>query len=341
MLARDAGGLAQAGAERLEGTLRLMSGSQMPTAADITTCRGLIERHVTQSCAAHAALNRGNAAAAAAAESLRDILLREPDATTTAVGLRRAALVRYKSSIKPDSLRKREQPIMEAIAQSVYDELGQRENKELMNTTLDVLNLLKPFAELAASTVSYAADLFSKRAALQDDTLIDQGIAYAIWAVAQLGVMPVYGLQRIELMGQDDMAHTMLTYTLHALITVPFTREPDDMNQLATAIRIGEEPEQFYNRLLATPIMRPVVQRFLEWLASHDPKVCLFDSNDVVVGYCSPHYYVSVCEFFIDAADDWASGELQNEMNLGAQSMLQAAQLRAQSVAQRLRPPSP
>jgi hypothetical protein len=104
-----------------------------------------------------------------------------------------------------------------------------------------------------------------------------------------------------------------VAYLLEGLIRVPFAEEPDDLNQLATAVQYGETAEQFYDRLLRTPVMEPVVERFVLWLSRHDPKVCLYDSNDVMVSYCSPHYYVAMCETFYEAAHDYVSGALNTE----------------------------
>ena len=60
--------------------------------------------------------------------------------------------------------------------------------------------------------------------------------------------------------------------------------------------------------------MRPVVERFVSWISTHDPKVCLFDSNDVLIGYCGPHYYSVLCEQLADAADEYATGGLQRDL---------------------------
>lgn len=202
---------------------------------------------------------------------------------------------------------------MELVAANLYQSLTIRQT-ELLPTKESVMQVLRPYAELASLSFEAAAKLFSQRAALHDDEILYQAVAHATWAVAQFGVLPVYGLQRLHAMGIDDLSDQAIEYLLEALIRVPFTQQPDDLNQLATAIQLGESAENFYDRLLATPVMRPVLERFVVWLASHDPKVCLADSNDVMVGYCSPHYYAALCEFFADAAEDYSSGEFSRDM---------------------------
>ncbi len=157
-----------------------------------------------------------------------------------------------------------------------------------------------------------AARLFSQRAALEDNTILGRAVAHAIWAVAQSVFLPVYGLDRLRAMGIAQFIEQSIEYLLDG-IQVPFVSQPDDIYQLLTAIQLGEEPETFYTRLLATPMMRPVVERFVVWVASHDPKVCLYDSNDGMVGYCKPHYYVALRECLVYAQDDWASGAYHKE----------------------------
>jgi hypothetical protein len=326
LLARDAGGIQLAGADRLAATMALRGVGAEPTAQQVADCRDFLRVHVERSSTAYAAVHRGEPVETAAVDSVVAILLQPATATRTATAIRREALQRYGCAIQPDSLRKRELPILQAIAEAVYDELTQSSRGDGEVSVLQLLTLLKPYAEMADTAVSYATDLLMRRAALDDDSLVDQGIGYAIWAVAQLGVLPVYGMQRLEMVGATDMAHNALGYLLHAMITVPFQRDPDDIQQLATAVRVGEDPQPFYERLLATPLMRPVVQRFVEWLAEHQPKKCQVDSNDVMVGYCGPHYYAAICESLADATADWASGAFQEEMSRGAETLLSVGQ---------------
>jgi len=51
----------------------------------------------------------------------------------------------------------------------------------------------------------------------------------------------------------------------------------------------------------------------VRWLASHDPTVCQWDKNDVMIGYCGPHYYASLCEDFPGLIGDYESGSLHRE----------------------------
>lgn len=326
LLIRDAGGLALVGADRVAATLRLREITTDPTEADVRACRDLIDRHLGQVVMAYKAVHRGDPVATAAAESVEAIFRQPVGSTKTAIAIRRAALTEHKAHIQPDSLRKRELPVLRAIADAVFAELTQgNETEDDPLNTLQILNLLKPFAEVAETAVTHAVELLVKRAALNNERMVDTGFAYAIWAVAQLGVLPVYAMDRLEQIGQIDVAHSMIGYSLQAMIAVPFQRDPRDMDQLATAIQPGEDPEGFYVRLLATPVMRPVVQRFIEWLGAHDPQICQFDSNDVMVGYCSPHYYASICESFVDMADNWASGDFQREAQADLAALLGAA----------------
>jgi hypothetical protein len=325
LLIRDAGGLAASGADRVEATLRLSGIVGTATQVDVAECRALITKHIGKVVMAYNAVHRGDPVATAAADSAETILLQPLGSTKTAAGIRRDAIGRHESHIQPDSLRKRELPVLVAIADSVFADLTQGvADEDDPLSVLQLLNLLKPFTELADTAVTYAVELLMKRAALNNEELVADGLAHAIWAVAQLGVLPVYALDRLEQIGETDVAHSMIGYALHAMISVPFQREPRDMDQLATAIQPGEEPEGFYERLLATPIMRPVVQRFIEWLGTHDPQTCQVDSNDVMVGYCRPHYYAAICEGFEGIAEEWASGVFQREAEAGL-AALQAA----------------
>ena len=327
VLARDAGGLEHCGADRLQGTLYLKFGGQTWTLAEVAEARETLRGHVERGCSAYEAVNRGDACAMAAATSLRTILLRETSDRRPLNTIRRQAREAHRCAIADDSLRKREQPILELIAEQAYAALAEA-NDDLMPNREAVVQLLRPYAELAALNVADAAKKFSQRAALHDDRIFYRAIAHAVWAIAQFGVLPLYGLQRLEAMGRGDVTDAALGYLLEGIISVPFREQPDDLNQLATAIQLGEDPEPFYDRLVVTPVMRPVVQRLVNWLGSHDPKVCLYDSNDVMVGYCGPHYYVALCESWADAAENLASGEFSRDME---------AMLRAMPFAERAR----
>ncbi|MFL6137359.1 MAG: hypothetical protein ACJ74O_06100 [Frankiaceae bacterium] len=316
VLARDAGGLARCGADRLRGTLYLLYGGSDWHVEQVEEARVRLASEVRLACADYGALHRGDPCAQAASASLSAILLQEPPEEQPAVVLRRRAREAHGCYLADDSLRKREQPIMRLIAKNAYGGLtGQQ--RELMVSRDAVMQVLRPFAELAAHHVEVATKFFSRRAALHDDSYLWRATAEAIWAIAQFGVLPVYGLQRLEAMGArrgGDLTDISIIWLLEGIISVPFDREPGDLEQLATAIQPGEDPEGFCDRLLLTPVMRPVVRRLITWLASHDPKVCLYDSNDVMIGYCGPHYYVALCESWVDAANDYASGELTRDL---------------------------
>lgn len=274
--------------------------------SQLQAVRSWLGTHVVQACAAYRALHSGDRCAQAAAQSTEAILLADDD-TATAASLRKAAIERHGCYVAVDSLRKRESPVLEMIARSAFaDTRG--EGDELFVNIGSMLRVLRPFAELAALNVADAAKLFSQRAALHDDAVLGRAIEHAVWAVAKFGALPVYGLDRLRALGVSDFAGQTVEYLLDGIIKVPFVTQPDDVYQLATAIQVDESAETFYARLLNTPVMLPVVERFVVWLSRHDPKTCLYDSNDVMVGYCSPHYYVALCESVADVQADWASG---------------------------------
>lgn len=312
--ARDAVGIERCDTQRLQGTLYLLFGPEPWAAEQISSARERLRAEVERTCAAFVVMHRGDPCALAAADSLQSILLQPADGTATASALRRRAREARGCHLADDSLRKREAPIMESVAANLYQALSDRE-AELLPTKDSIVRFLKPYSELAALNVGRAAKLFSQRAALEDDNILYDAVAHAVWAVAQFGVLPLYGLQRLEALGITNLGDQVLEYMLAGIIQVPFTQVPDDINQLATATQLGEEAEPFYDRLLATPVMRPVVERFVTWLAGHDPKICLYDSNDVMVGYCGPHYYVSLCQEFADAAEEYPSGELTKDFS--------------------------
>lgn len=329
LLARDAGGLARCGADRLEGTLRLLFEGDSWEVAQVVKARQHLADQVERTCSAFAVLHRGDPCAAAAATSLRDILLQAADSTVTAKALRGRAREQHGCHLADDSLRKREVPILRDLARNAYQaaRTGPKE-EDLLPTKDSILQFLSPYAELAAITVTTATDLFAKRAALADESKLYQAVAGAIWAVAQLGVLPVYGLQRLQALGIRNITDQSIEYLLDGLIHVPFVVEPDDLNQLSTAIQLGESATEFYDRLYVTPIMRPVLERFVTWLASHDPKVCLYASNDVMIGYCGPHYYASLSESLVDAAENYASGEFSSDLDEMMQPLRQGQRRR-------------
>lgn len=300
----------------------MLFGGDEWTIDQVDTARRRLAGAVSQGCAAFALLHRGDACDQAAATSLEDILNQEADSWKTARAIRQSARQAHECQLADDSLRKREQPVMDLVAHTFFRGLTEQQT-ELLPSRDSIMRVLRPYAELAGLSVEAAAKLFSQRAALDDDITLYRAVAAATWAVAQFGVLPVYGLQRLEAMGIRDLTDEAIEYLLSALIKVPFVDEPDDLNQLATATQLGEEPDTFYDRLIQTPVMRPVLERFVVWLSTHDPKVCLADSNDVIIGYCGPHYYAAMCESFVQAADDYSSGAFTRDI----ESMLEATAL--------------
>jgi hypothetical protein len=301
-LARDAGGIDRAGADRLAGSLRLRHGSNGASPDQLVATRTWLKQHVGNGAAAYRVMHQGDAVALAAAESAESILLREANDRRTAASLRKTAVEHHQCFIAVDSLRKREFAVLTVMAKSAFAAVEPK--GELFVTVDGMLRLLRPFAELAALNVDDAAKKFSQRAALQDDQILVRAVEHAIWAVANFGALPVYGLDRLRAFGITSFADQSIEYLLDGIIKVPFVAQPDDIMQLATATQLGEDARTFYGRLLATPVMAPVVQRFIIWLASHDPRSCHYYNNDVMVGYCAPHYYVALCESFVSIQDD-------------------------------------
>lgn len=321
LLARDAGGLAQAGADRLEGSLRLRFETSEPTSEQLQQVRAWLAEHIERAVSAFQVTHAGDRTQLAAADSARSILLQDPENRTSAKAIRQAAVDRHQCFVAADSLRKRELPVLDLIATSVYADTTDEDAGELFINTDSMLRTLAPFAELAALNVEDAALKFAQRAALHDEAVLVRAVQHAIWAVAKFGVLPVYGLERLRALGVNNFADQSIEQLLEAIVTAPFTVKLDDLYQLATATRLDEDAESFYNRLAATPVMQPVVQRFVLWLAGHDGRTCHFFDNDVMVGYCSPHYYVSLCESLAYVQEDWASGDFQREANELAASL--------------------
>ncbi len=321
VLARDAGGLARAGADRVTGTLHLLVGQGPWPAAAVVQARETLLSAVERASAAHVALNASDPCATAAADSVLAIMSQAADSKQTAAVLRREARQAHGCHMADDSLRKREHSVLRAAAHLVFSALQARTVEELPDYQ-SILEFLSPFAELASDAVAAAADIFSKRAALPNDAYLRSAVAAAVWAVAQFGTFPVYALERLRVMSTGDFADESIEWLLAGIIEIPFQAEPNDLGSLATATRLEEEPEVFYQRLLDTPVMRPVVERFVNWLSTHDPRTCRHAENDVMIGYCGPHYYSALCEALADMPADYLDGSWREEVR-GVLSALQ------------------
>ncbi len=83
MLAREAGGLARANAERLSGTLNLQFGQEPWPAAALIEARELLLSAVERASAAHMALNPDDPCALAAADSALLIMSQGAGSTET------------------------------------------------------------------------------------------------------------------------------------------------------------------------------------------------------------------------------------------------------------------
>lgn len=304
--ARDAGGIAKADASRLAGSSTLLWDTQDPSAADLTATREWLSAQVRQGVSVYHGMHPGDPLAHAAAESVQRILLTTQGSRQTAAHIRRDCVTKHGCFISADSLRKREAPVLETIARIAFQHIALN-TPGTLNPPVSLtaaLHMLKENAEIAARAVDLAAQFISQRAEIDNEDLFQLSLAQALWSVAQLGVLPVYALDRLRQMGVKSIDDQTTEYILDALIHIPFQAEPRDLTVLATATKLDELPEPFYTRLLATPIMRPLVERFLTWLSGHDPTTCEYHNNDVILSYCSPHYYAAMCEALTESIEE-------------------------------------
>lgn len=314
VLARDAVGLAAASATRLAGTLILLYGPVDWSAERVERVREVLARHARRICFGYEQEHSGDPCAVAAANSVRSILLQPPGGRLSALSIRRDARSQAGGCfIADDSLRKREAPVLAAIARSVYEDLRERPPEELP-TVEAAYELMKPYAALAGQAVEHAVDLFNRQAEIDDKEILVNAAAYAIWGITQTGVFPVYA-QQVAVALPRSTELSMVDQLVVLLTSAPFQGRDEDALALVRAVQDKEQPGEFLERLMNSGETEDVVRRLAQWLDSCTQS-CTYFRSDRALGYCAPHYYVALCEAFVQAIDDLPDGGLRDDVRL-------------------------
>lgn len=297
VLARDAVGLASANSDRLAGTLTLLYGTVDWATGWIEHARQVLARHTREVCGSIDENSAVDSCTVAAARSVSAILLQPADRSLSALAIRRRERTEVGCYIADDSLRKRETPVLRAIAHAAYEEMRGRPADELP-TGEAAYQLMCPFVEAASDAVSAAVDAFNRQTEVDEDTVVNAA-ADAIWAIAYVCVLPIYA-GPVQSALPRTAERTVLDQLVTLLVFAPFGAREDDPEALVRALRQEEAPQAYVERMVETAETREIVRHLERWLNSCDQS-CMYFRSDKPLGYCPPHYYVAVCQAFLEA----------------------------------------
>src|SRR3954470_6770023 len=155
IFARDAGGLVRADEQRLAATIQLLGLS--PSTEALHEARELLLAATERTCARIVEAADASPELLAACQSVRTILLQPVDEPVLASVARREAIAKQRCFMQPDSLRKRELPVLKAIAETVM-EIARKRRPEDLPEAEGLLERMAPTAALLAESMTAAIE---------------------------------------------------------------------------------------------------------------------------------------------------------------------------------------
>lgn len=305
IFARDAGGLARAGVDRLSATTRLL-GHEVATDG-LRPARELLAACTARICATIEDGTPAEPEQLAAARSVRAILLQPVDKPVLAQVARRNALENAGCFMQPDSLRKREPAVLHLIAAAAHAECSQRAPDDLPSPEA-LLERMAPMADVLGDAIEAAVELLVMRDELNDDAAIEHALDMAYWSLGELLVWPQATFEALRALPERPVEYWVLEQECLSIMILPFQAEPADGVALMTARQRHGSYQGFCRSLTQKPDTNDVGYRLYQWLDSCSA-TCTFHRSVKPDGMCQPHQYVALLDDFVDAAQHLRTGE--------------------------------
>jgi hypothetical protein len=299
-LAREAGGLGEATAEQLQGTLAMLNAA---AAEDVETAlsaaRAVLATHVRQTCealyaAATDVCNRASAASLAAS------LIRDGGHQKLA-SIRRTALADAGCHLTLDGLRKREDGLIQRIAIAVHGDLLERQRERGWRTVEEAVRHSGELIETVHDELHDGLPLLYALAPSTDERLRRGFMWQALVGVAAAMVH----LRQIVRLHAGPGPHSGVDYLFadiaqHAmLVTFPDGDDKQLAHDILTSLERWDV-EAFIPAIKAHPEGDAFLDRWGAWLTSCHP-TCAYQRADVVRLCCRPHQLtVALGEFAVN-----------------------------------------
>jgi hypothetical protein len=308
--ARDAGGLVRAGADRLAATVALTG--EMDEVAALDAARELLRACTQRICARIEQTEDAEPERVAAARSVRAILLQPADEPIAAKAARQRALERTGCFMAPDSLRKREGPVLRAIASLAWEEANKRGPQDLP-TAEGLLERLAQAAVILRTAVEPLIEMLVVRAEYLDEEKLTWLLDHTYWALGELLIWPRAAYDELRAMPDRPIEYWVLEQECLTLLVLPFEAEPADAVTLMNARLAAPEPGGFFNSVMVNSVSCDVGQRLLGWLESCTDS-CKYHRSHKIALMCGPHQYLCLLDDLVDAVKHLRSGEYGREV---------------------------
>jgi hypothetical protein len=310
VFARDAGGLDRAGIDRLAATIGLVGHADPANALE--AARELLAAHTERVCLLYEQLNVEEPCAVAAARSVRAILLQPFGASLPAAIARRQALQDVGCYMLPDSLRKREGPVLALIASSALQQLQERPPRQLPAPEA-LLERMAPIADLLREAMEATVETLVLQDELDDASAIPRLLDYTLWSLGELLVWPRATYEALRALPERPFEYWVLEQECLSLLILPFEAEPEDSVALLKAWQASESHDGFYSALATVPDTAAMAGRLVGWLSSCTTD-CAFHRSFRLLNMCPPHRYVALLDDFVDAVGHLRSGVYGREL---------------------------
>ncbi len=312
--ARDASGIMRAEEGRLQATLSLFDSVTVVTPADsLTTIRSLLIAHTVRTCRQQAQASPADPRVQAATHSVRTILIQSANESEKAATIRRRALREHGCSLTLDGLRKREDGILRAIAESVWEDLRTRKDGSGPNTIEELILIIEPVAKRCVEALHHLLmKMYPKEASVPTDDL-ERLLSYTFYHVCHvLSLCRALAVVKAR-PGHDTALDGHFAGMALLLLTLPFGLE-EDRNAVVDRFEAerGGGHEEFAAALDSAP--GDLIDRCLGWFVSCYSN-CAYHRTFNLGMLCSPHQFVSYLDIFVDSIAEFRSGELAEGMS--------------------------
>lgn len=311
--ARDAGGIARADTDRLQGTIAMLTFADADPDIVIANARDVLVARTTRVCRSFPASFPNDPCARAAATSTSDILLQPLSSMEKARTFRRRALADNSCLLTDDGLRKREDVLIRHIAGAVWEELTARRTGLGPQTHEEMILKMLPVVQ---GGHKYLHDLLMRlypQEAIQPSELLEELIGVVVYWLA---AVQWYSRALLVLL-QRPIAVTPSDFALGAfaqeLLVHPFPigKDREIVAEVFTSHRSDDEP--LIQAILRHPDGYGVIARVREWLSSCR-STCAYHRTRNLGLLCKPHLVATYLELFEEGVASQTSGSLSEQL---------------------------
>ena len=292
------GGLHRAGGDDITATMDLLSLTELARDREpLERAQDLLISHVTRGCERHQQEHRADRMAQIAVSSLQTLLLRPMKNSRKAAAIRGAAIAAARHRVTTDAVRKREDKIINEIAQSVFDELQNQRDNQPQSLEAAIHNLVPIASDLRQQLHDLLCTTYDgvQPADPRERRVVDD---LSRQTVVELGALLVASTRLAELgLSSPRMTEDDYFFVRHAryINDYLFDQAADDRQFMRDFMRSNDSDgwQERLEHLRASRHGAEIIDRTLAWLASCYP-ICEFERSIEILRMCSPHALVTL-----------------------------------------------